>query len=57
VCRTAAPLIVVVEEIQHRSQPRGNALIDGEWPSAIDDMQDQVRVCAGLQAITTLELR
>jgi hypothetical protein len=56
VCRAAAPLIVVVEQIQHGCQPRSNALIEGKWPWAIDDMQDQVRVCAGPQAITSFEL-
>ena len=55
--RPAAPLVLVVEQIQHSRQPRSNALIGGEWPGAIDDAQDDVGIGAGLQAVTTHQLR
>ena len=52
-----ARLIAVVEPDPTQSQSRGNALINGEWPWAIDDMRYQVGVCAELAAIASLELR
>ncbi len=47
----------MIEQVQDSSQPRSDALIGGERPRAIDDVQDDVGVCAWLQAIPSLELR
>jgi hypothetical protein len=56
-CRPAAPFVVVVEQIQDRSKAGGNTAIGGEWPWAIDNMQDHVCVRAGLQAVASNEQR
>ena len=47
----------MVEQIQAGGKPGCYALLGGEWPWSIHDMQEEVGVCTGLQAIPSLDLR